>query len=177
MSNSCLLDRASNVEIGVECQIFVVVIFFNCDPVLQFGGHSRYYKGALIQKRSFLVICTTFRSDFNVCWKNQSKHSTLKFALSKWHEPDIRLVSTKIEEYIMLGSEGKKTEFEQFPCPYCQEVSKKKLFIEFTLCNRLLRTLTLLLSTRLIIKISTHPWYPSSFDLFSWEWSRKKKKL
>ena len=29
MSGSCHLDRASNVEIGVECQIFVIVIFFN----------------------------------------------------------------------------------------------------------------------------------------------------
>ena len=28
MSGSCHLDRASNVEIGVECQIFVIVIFF-----------------------------------------------------------------------------------------------------------------------------------------------------
>ena len=30
MSGSCHLDRASNVEIGVECQIFAIVIFFNC---------------------------------------------------------------------------------------------------------------------------------------------------
>ena len=48
---SCLLDRAPNVEIGVECQIFVIVIFFNCSRVLQFGALSRYYKGALTQKR------------------------------------------------------------------------------------------------------------------------------
>ena len=27
MSGSCHLDKASNVKIGVECQIFVVVIF------------------------------------------------------------------------------------------------------------------------------------------------------
>ena len=66
-----------NVEIGVECQIFVIVIFFNCSWVLQFGAHSRYYKGALTQKRSFLVICTTFRSALHVGWKNQNKHSTL----------------------------------------------------------------------------------------------------
>ena len=51
MSGSCHLDRASNVKIGVECQIFVIVIFFNCSQVLQFGAHSRYYKGALTQKR------------------------------------------------------------------------------------------------------------------------------
>ena len=55
MSGSCQLDRASNVEIGVECQIFVIVIVFNCSRVLQFGAHSRYYKGALTQKRLFLV--------------------------------------------------------------------------------------------------------------------------
>ena len=77
MSGSCHLDRVLNVEIGVECQIFVIVIFFNCGRVLQFGAHSRYYKGALTQKRSFLVICTTFRSDFRVDWKYQNKHSTL----------------------------------------------------------------------------------------------------
>ena len=46
--------------------IVVIVIFFNRSQVLQFGAHSMYYKGALTQKRSFLVICTTFRSDFYV---------------------------------------------------------------------------------------------------------------
>ena len=59
MSGSCHSDRASNVEIGVECQIFVIVTFFNCGRVLQFWAHSRYHKGALTQKRSFSVICTT----------------------------------------------------------------------------------------------------------------------
>ena len=39
MSGSCHLDRASNVKIGVECQIFVIVIFFNCDLVLQSGHY------------------------------------------------------------------------------------------------------------------------------------------
>ena len=94
MSGSCHFDRASNVETGVECQIFVIVIFFNWGQVLQVGAHSMYYKGALTQKRSFLVICTTFRFDFQVGWKNQNKHSTLNSsfdALWKWHEPDISL--------------------------------------------------------------------------------------
>ena len=50
MSGSCHLDRALNVEIGVECQIFVIVIFFKYHRVLQFGAHSRYCKGALTQK-------------------------------------------------------------------------------------------------------------------------------
>ena len=93
MSGSCHLDRVSNFEISVECQIFDIVIFFNCDRVLQFETHSRHYKDALTHRRSFLVICTTFRSDFHVSWKNQNKHSTLNSscdALSKWHEPDIR---------------------------------------------------------------------------------------
>ena len=53
MFDSCYLDRAWNVEIGVEYQTFVIVIFFNCGQVLQFGAHSRYYKGTLTQKRSF----------------------------------------------------------------------------------------------------------------------------
>ena len=30
MSDSCHLNRALNVENGVECQIFVIVIFFKC---------------------------------------------------------------------------------------------------------------------------------------------------
>jgi len=66
MCGSCHLDRPLNVEIGVDCQIFVIVIFFNCVQVLQYGAHSRYYKDALTQKRSFLVICTTYISDFCV---------------------------------------------------------------------------------------------------------------
>ena len=67
MSGSCHLDKVLNVEIGAECQIFVVVIFFICSQVLEFGSHSRYYKGILLtQKRSFLEICTTFRSAFHV---------------------------------------------------------------------------------------------------------------
>ena len=51
MSGSCHLDRALNIKIGVECQIFVMVIFFNYGRVLQFGAHSRSYKGVLTQKR------------------------------------------------------------------------------------------------------------------------------
>ena len=89
MSGSCYLDG-----VGVECQTFVIVIFFNCGQVLQFGAHLRYYKGASTQKISFLVICATFRSDFHVSWKHQNKHSTLKLSfntLSKWHEPDINV--------------------------------------------------------------------------------------
>ena len=56
MSGSCHLDRASNVEIGVECQIFVIFTFFNCGRVLQFGAHSRYYKGGLTQTISLYVL-------------------------------------------------------------------------------------------------------------------------
>ena len=40
MFGSCHLDRESNVKIGVECQIFVTVIFFNCRRVLKFGAHD-----------------------------------------------------------------------------------------------------------------------------------------
>ena len=42
-----LYGQLLNVEIGVECQIFIIVNFFNCSRVLQFGAHSRYYKDAL----------------------------------------------------------------------------------------------------------------------------------
>ena len=64
MSGSCHLDRVENVEIGVECKIFVIVIFFNCSFTI--WGTFKVYKGALIQKRSYLVICTRFRSAFHV---------------------------------------------------------------------------------------------------------------
>ena len=93
MSISCHLGRVSNVKIGVECHICVIDISFNCGQFLQFVAHSRYYKNALTQKRYFLVICTTFRSNFCVSWKNQNKHSTLNSsfnALSKWHDPHIK---------------------------------------------------------------------------------------
>ena len=68
MSGSCHLDRASNVEFGVEYQIFLIVIYFEHEQILKFGPHSRYSKGALTQKRSSLykVVCTTFRSVFHV---------------------------------------------------------------------------------------------------------------
>ena len=66
MSGSCHLDRASNVKIGVECQIFAIVIFLNCSHVLQFWAHSMYYKGALTQKRLILVIFATLESAFHV---------------------------------------------------------------------------------------------------------------
>ena len=53
MSGSCHLNKALNVEIGFECKLFYIVIFFNFGRVLQFGAHSRYYKGALTQKSHF----------------------------------------------------------------------------------------------------------------------------
>ena len=83
MSGSCHLDRALNVKIGDECQIFVIVIIFNCSQVLQFGAHSRYHKDALTQKRSFLVICTTFRSDFRVGWKKSKQTFNTKFVIRR----------------------------------------------------------------------------------------------
>ena len=115
MSGSCHLDRVSNVEIGDECQIFIFAFFLNCGQVLQFGVHLRYYKGALTQKRSILVVCTTFRSDFHVGWKNHNKHSTFisSFdALAKWHEPHISLsvscLSVKfIEKSNLVRSQSK----------------------------------------------------------------------
>ena len=64
MSGSFHLDRALKVKIGIECQIFVIVIFLNCGRVLQFAEIR--YNGALTQKRSFLVISATFRSAFHV---------------------------------------------------------------------------------------------------------------
>ena len=84
MSGSCHIDKASNVKIGVDCQIFFIVVSFNCSQVLQFQFrvYSRYYKDALTQKRSFLVTCTCLvsRSNFMSVKKNQNKHSTLNLS-------------------------------------------------------------------------------------------------
>ena len=56
MSGSHHLDRVSNVKIGIECQIFVIVIFFNCDQVLQFGAYLRYYRGNCSFTGKFLLL-------------------------------------------------------------------------------------------------------------------------
>ena len=37
MSGSCHLDRALNVEIGVECQMFVIVIFLTAAEFYNLG--------------------------------------------------------------------------------------------------------------------------------------------
>ena len=82
MSVSCHLYRVSNVEIGFECQIFVIAIFIKFGQILQFGAHSRYYKGALTQKKSFLVICiSTLRSDFHVGCKKSKQTFNAKFVI------------------------------------------------------------------------------------------------
>ena len=60
MSGSCYLDKASKVETGVE---FLLLLSFLTVAEFYNLGHIQ---GALTQKRSFLVICTTFRSDFYV---------------------------------------------------------------------------------------------------------------
>ena len=62
LHNVWFMPFGQSVEcrIDVECQIFFIAIFFNCGQVLQFMAYSMYYKGALTQKRSFLVICTTY---------------------------------------------------------------------------------------------------------------------
>ena len=74
--NVWFMSFGQSVECPNWCWMSNICYLFNCGRVLQFGAHSRY-KGALTQKRSFLVICTTFRSYFRVSWKNQNKHSTL----------------------------------------------------------------------------------------------------
>ena len=84
MSGSCYLDNASNVEIGVECQTFVIVIFFNCGQFLQFGAHSRYYKVALTQKRSFLVVCTMYFQIILSC-RLKTSRETFNAKVIIWH--------------------------------------------------------------------------------------------
>ena len=76
-----------NVKYLLSLSLLTAVKFYNLGLI---QGIIRV--NALTQKRSFFVICTTFRSALNVGWKNQNKHSTLNLsfdALSKWHEPGI----------------------------------------------------------------------------------------
>ena len=56
MSGSSHLDRASNVKIGVEYQIFVIVIFFYCgqfynlghiQDIIRHGGLYRWRENSL----------------------------------------------------------------------------------------------------------------------------------
>ena len=80
---SCHLDRASNVEIGVECQTFVIAIFFNFGRILQFGAHSRHHKGALTQKRFFLCDLYYFQIDFHVSRKKSKQTFNTKFIIQR----------------------------------------------------------------------------------------------
>ena len=50
MSGSCHWDRASNVEIGVVYQIFVIVIFFNCGESYNAGHIQDIIFGCLNSK-------------------------------------------------------------------------------------------------------------------------------
>ena len=64
------------------------------------------------------MICTTFRSDFGVSWKNQNNHSTLNSsfdALSKWHEPDIRSEKDLVKN-APLWNEAKKNKKKSWHC-------------------------------------------------------------
>ena len=63
MSGSCHLTERQMLKLvlNVKC-----LLLFSFLTEAEFGAHSRYYKGTLTQKRSFLVIFTTFRSDFRV---------------------------------------------------------------------------------------------------------------
>ena len=47
-------------------------------------------------------------------------------------------------------------------------------FFKHTLYNVILRIAKYFLKTRENIKISTHPFYHTNLDWFSWEWSKKK---
>ena len=68
-------------KLVLNVQHLLFLLFFNFVRVLQFGAYSRHYKGVLTQKRSFIVICTDFRSNLHVGWKNHNKHSTLMWSV------------------------------------------------------------------------------------------------
>ena len=63
MSGSCHLDRASNFKLVLNVKY---LLFSSFSTVAEFVAHSRYYKDALTQIRSFLVICATSSFDFHV---------------------------------------------------------------------------------------------------------------
>ena len=53
-------------KLVLNVKYLLLLYFFNCGGVLPFGAHSSLYKYALTQKRPFLLIGTTFRSNFHV---------------------------------------------------------------------------------------------------------------
>ena len=75
LSASCHLDRALNVEIGVECQIFVIVDFFKCGQEL--GADSRYYKGASTLHKE--IIFSYLYLYFQIWFSSRLKKSTQIF--------------------------------------------------------------------------------------------------
>ena len=88
--------------LGVECWnwCWMSNICYCCSfkwgQVLQ-SVPSKYYKGALTQKRSFLVICTTFSSDFHVWWKTKNKNSTLN-----WLRRSVQMTWIRHKEFLRL---------------------------------------------------------------------------
>ena len=75
------MSFGQSVELVLNVKYLLLLSFFYCShQVLQFGAHSRYYKGALTQKRSFLVISDLF---FMLAEKNENKHSTLNSSFDK----------------------------------------------------------------------------------------------
>ena len=57
-------------EQSVECRNWCYCYLFNCSGVLQFGAHSRYYKGASTQKRLYY---------FQICFSCRLKKSKQTF--------------------------------------------------------------------------------------------------
>ena len=77
--------------------------------LLTFLTLARFYnlghiQGGLTQKKSALVICTTFRHNICVGWKKQTFKLNLSFdALSQWHETDITLCSSILHNNFPQG--------------------------------------------------------------------------
>ena len=76
MSGSCHLDRALNVKIGMECRIFLIVIFFNCARFLQFGSHSRYYKEGCLNSKEIIFSALYYFQIWFSCRLKKIKTNT-----------------------------------------------------------------------------------------------------
>ena len=80
-SGSCHLDWASNVEIGVECQIFVIVIFFSLPLSFTIWGTFKISKGN--SKEIIFSALYYFQIRFSCRLKKSKQTFNTKFVIRR----------------------------------------------------------------------------------------------
>jgi hypothetical protein len=107
-------------RIGFECQIFVIVIFFNCCWHLQFGAHSSYYKGALTQKKLIFSALYYFQIWFSCRLKKSKQTFKTKFVIQR----SVQMTWTRQKERKFQNSMLRYFEINKF-LALCTELEMK----------------------------------------------------